>query len=315
MSGAVFLVSVFLVPESRYSRSLVAYNQVEVAVAEGKLDDLDAAPAPMRISERPALDFVTYQPRTIWSDMRVFVDKPDWVEGWYAFKVRYPMLQPPDLFNTDPYQNTFQVILFPNVLWAFLINGLTIGTNIAMGYVREHLQPTIESENADYNRTTYAAIVTAPPYNWPNKTASYVNTGQIVVALIALPLLGNGSDFVIKWKARRNGGVHEPETRLLLLWLPVLVGIISAVIYGQAGSHPEKYHWFAIVFAYAGYVSNTHTARDDRFVLTFHSTSASWAPTLQQSHTCWTPTRHARHRSWSSFARSVASFLSVPPLA
>jgi hypothetical protein len=74
-----------------------------------------------------------------------------------------------------------------------------------------------------------------------------------VVAFVALPLLGNGSDFVIKWRARRNGGMHEPENRLLMLWIPTLIGVMSAVLYGQAGEHPEKYHWFVIVFANAGY--------------------------------------------------------------
>jgi hypothetical protein len=70
---------------------------------------------------------------------------------------------------------------------------------------------------------------------------------------VALPLLGNGSDYIIKWRAKRNGGVHEPESRLLLLWIPIVVAIISAVLYGLAGSNPEKYHWFAIVFAFGGY--------------------------------------------------------------
>lgn len=126
------------------------------------------------------------------------------------------------------------MLLFPNVLWAFCLNGLTIGVNIAIG-------------------TTYSNIVAAPPYSWPDASASYVNAGQIVVAFIALPLLGNGSDYIIKWRAKRNGGIHEPENRLLLLWIPLVVGIISSVLYGQAGSHPYKYHWFAIVFANAGY--------------------------------------------------------------
>jgi hypothetical protein len=74
-----------------------------------------------------------------------------------------------------------------------------------------------------------------------------------VVAFVALPLLGNGSDFVIKWRARRNGGVHEPENRLLLLWIPLIMGVIASVLYGQAGQHPDKYHWFVIVFANAAY--------------------------------------------------------------
>lgn len=101
--------------------------------------------------------------------------------------------------------------------------------------------------------TTYGNIVTAPPYNWSDSSASYVNAGQIVVAFVALPLLGNGSDFIIKWRARRNGGVHEPENRLLLLWIPLIMGVIASVLYGQAGQHPDRYHWFVIVFANAAY--------------------------------------------------------------
>ncbi|PVH98844.1 MFS general substrate transporter [Periconia macrospinosa] len=215
-SALTFLLSFFWVPESRFRRSLTAYGQF--SPEEGGEGDTSraTAPAPMRISEKPPLDTVNYAPRTIWSDMRVFTDKPDWKEGWRGFI------------------NTFQVLFFPNVLWAFCLNGLTIGVNIAIG-------------------TTYGKIVTSPPYNWSDSSASYVNAGQIVVALIALPLLGNGSDFVIRWRAKRNGGIHEPENRLLLIWIPTLMGTIAAVLYGQAGQHPEKYHWFTIVFANAAY--------------------------------------------------------------
>ena len=131
-------------------------------------------------------------------------------------------------------QNTFQILLFPNVAWAFCLNGLTIGVNIAIG-------------------TTFSTIITGPGYNWPESSASYVNAGQIVTALVALPLLGNGSDYLIKWAAKRNGGIHEPEVRLIPLCIPLTVGIVAATLQGQAGSHPYNYHWFTIVFANAGY--------------------------------------------------------------
>lgn len=128
-------------------------------------------------------------------------------------------------------------MLFPNVFWAFCLNGLTLGTNIAIG-------------------TTYGQILLSPPYSWSNSTVSYINVGQIVVSLICLPVLGNASDWIIKWRARRNGGVHEPEARLFTLIVPVVVGCLSSIIYGQAASHPEKFHWFAIVFAFSGYVTS-----------------------------------------------------------
>jgi hypothetical protein len=65
--------------------------------------------------------------------------------------------------------------------------------------------------------------------------------------------MGNGSDWLIKWRARRNNGIHEPESRLLTLVFPIAIGILSAVLYGEAAAHPERYHWFTIVFAYGGY--------------------------------------------------------------
>jgi hypothetical protein len=131
-------------------------------------------------------------------------------------------------------KQTCVVLLFPNVFWAMCLNGLTLGVNIAIG-------------------TTYGGIVTAAPYNWANRSASYVNCGQIVVALIALPLLGFGSDKLIKWRASRDGGIHEPENRIIPLILPIIVGVFTAVLYGQGAAHPEKYHWFIYVWAVAAY--------------------------------------------------------------
>ncbi|KAF7194648.1 putative MFS-type transporter [Pseudocercospora fuligena] len=215
LAAIVLLVSIPFVPESKYDRSLAAYGQATEEEIEQN-PDLAASAKPVRMSERPAFDLVRYQPRTIWSDMRLFVNEADWWEGWYTFF------------------HTFQILLFPNVFWAFCLNGLTLGVNIALG-------------------TTYSTIVTSAPYNWPASSASYVTPGQIVTALVALPLLGYGSDKAIKWRSRRNGGVHEPENRLILLWIPILIGAIACVIYGQAGAHPEKFHWFAIAWSYAAY--------------------------------------------------------------
>lgn len=101
--------------------------------------------------------------------------------------------------------------------------------------------------------TTYSTIVSSPPYNWPNSSASYVNCGQIVVAIAALPLLGHGSDYLIKYFARRNGGMHEPEIRIIPLIVPVVVGVFTSAIYGVAAANPYQYHWFAYVWGVAAY--------------------------------------------------------------
>ena len=58
---------------------------------------------------------------------------------------------------------------------------------------------------------------------------------------------------LIKWKAKRNNGVHEPEVRLLPLLLPAIVATFTAVLYGQGAVHPQGYHWFLYVWVVAGY--------------------------------------------------------------
>lgn len=100
--------------------------------------------------------------------------------------------------------------------------------------------------------TTYATPLAAPPYNWAPKWLGVGNAGQIVVAFIALPFLGFGSDKLIKSRARKNGGIHEPEARLLTLGLPIVIGIISCVIFGYAYDHPYQFHWFALIFGMTG---------------------------------------------------------------
>lgn len=74
-----------------------------------------------------------------------------------------------------------------------------------------------------------------------------------MTALLALPLLGQGSDWLIKRMAKRNGGLHEPEVRLIPLIIPIIVGTFTAILYGQGAAHPEKYHWFIYVWAVAAY--------------------------------------------------------------
>ncbi|KAI9933439.1 hypothetical protein MW887_007912 [Aspergillus wentii] len=217
LAGAQFIVAVLFLPETKYDRSLSAYQESSSDSASST--DFEAKlgkPAYLVCKKKPPLDYVHYQPRTWKSDMRLWIGKPEWGKA------------------LDVLKQTFLLLFFPNVLWALCLNGLTIGVNIAI-------------------QTTYSTILTVAPYNWPDTSASYVNTGQIVVALIALPLLGTGSDALVRRKAQQNGGIHEPENRIIPLILPVIVGSITAVLYGQGGAHPNSYHWFVYVWAVAAY--------------------------------------------------------------
>lgn len=241
LAGAQCFVAFFFLPETKYNRDLSAYQEP----ASTSEDDLEASKSGkarvMLCKEMPPIDYVNFERRTWKSDMRLWIGEPEWYKAVEVLKVR-----PQDKVfsfltrslrvkaNCLLHQQTCELLFFPNVLWGLCLNGLTIGTNIAMA-------------------TTYGTILTAAPYNWPDTSTSYVSCGQIIVAIIALPLLGTGSDKLVRWRAERNGGIHEPETRILPLVLPIIVGTITAIFYGQGAEHPEKYHWFVYVWSIAAY--------------------------------------------------------------
>jgi hypothetical protein len=146
LSGVQLIAAFFLLPETKYERSLSSYqeNSKNSSSTDLEAESADGKHALSICTTRPALDLVNYAPRTFRSDMRLWVGPVEWnkaVEVW---------------------KNIFELMFFPNVLWALCINGLTLGVNIAIG-------------------TTYGTILHSPPYNWPDNSVSYINCGQIIV--------------------------------------------------------------------------------------------------------------------------------------
>lgn len=86
LSAVLLVVSIFLVPETRYDRSLAAYGQATEEEPKSN-PGLASEATPVRMSERSAFNLVRYKSRTIWTDMRLFSGEADWWEGWYTFFV------------------------------------------------------------------------------------------------------------------------------------------------------------------------------------------------------------------------------------
>lgn len=210
----VFIVSFLMVPETKYDRPIAAYEGLSDGSADinGKSKLVSNLD---RITTKTVreLDTIKFKPRTFISDLRLVVGKPDWKEAVLCYK------------------HMVQLFLFPNIFWVVMMNGVLLGINVAIG-------------------TTYGNILLAKPYSWASSSVGFAQGGQIVVILLGFPLLGFFSDWVVKHMSKRNGGVHEPEFRLIPLIIPTIMGTVACVVFGQAGSYPYKFHWFAIVFGY-----------------------------------------------------------------
>lgn len=129
------------------------------------------------------------------------------------------------------YKQLLQGLCVPPIVWLLLLNGAYLGIYI-------------------FEASTFSAVLLSPPYLLSFEALGYVQAGQIIVCLIFLPLLGYGSDLVIRVMSARNAGTYKPEYRLVMLLVPSVVGVISTIIYGQAGASPHDWSLAAPVITY-----------------------------------------------------------------
>ncbi|ORY14654.1 major facilitator superfamily domain-containing protein [Clohesyomyces aquaticus] len=99
-----------------------------------------------------------------------------------------------------------------------------------------------------YIGTTYAVVLSSPPYNLSSSLLIHVNTSSGVGSLLAWPLGGVLIGRILSRMSRRNKGVREAEHYLFGYILPVLTGSLSTLIYGCAVHY--KWHFTTYYLSY-----------------------------------------------------------------
>lgn len=120
----------------------------------------------------------------------------------------------------------FPLFIQPAFLWACLIQGATIGWTVFIGVV-------------------LAAIFLGPPLFWDEVSTGYAYVGPFVGALLGFLIAGLLSDWSARYLTKRNGGIYEPEFRILLVIPQLIFGCMG--LYGFAitsvGTLAGEYHW------------------------------------------------------------------------
>lgn len=92
----------------------------------------------------------------------------------------------------------------------------------------------------------FAGLLVQPPFLWSFETLGYVFAGQIATA-VAVPIFsGHLSDWITKMLSKRNGGVSQPEYRLIALVIPLIAILISTIIFGKTAQTPADWSWAGI---------------------------------------------------------------------
>lgn len=116
----------------------------------------------------------------------------------------------------------FPLFAQPAFLWACLIQGTMIGWTVFIGVI-------------------LAAVFLGPPRWWNEVLTGYSHTGPFLGALFGFFISGALADWSAKYLTRRNGGVYEPEFRILLVVPQLVIGVVG--LYGFAATCQGPYHW------------------------------------------------------------------------
>ncbi|KAK3990002.1 protein HOL1 [Cladorrhinum sp. PSN332] len=213
-----FLTVVFFVPETRYFRDSEDQGAASPA-PESDTEKTNGGPTP-RIEARDA-------------NPPIVTSKNSWAQElslWSGI--------PPDTSIFKLFIRPLPMFAYPCVIYAFLGYAVSLVLTVAVNILNSF-------------------VLQAPPYNWSPTVNGLINIPGFIGNLIGSYAGGWLVDIFCDWKARRNKGVFEPENRLFLCVLPLLITGAGCVLFGYGVE--RTLHWTSLFFGY-GMVSFALTA-------------------------------------------------------
>lgn len=199
-TGVNFLCVFFLVPETRYQRDY----KTSMASVTGELH------ADYFKNEKtdPESPIATEVPSPLTPPGSRQIPKKTFVQNlslWSGI--------PKDMNIPKMFLRPFALIMYPAVIYAFLGYAIALCLVVAVNLVNSF-------------------ILEAPPYNWSIAKDGLINIPGIIGNVIGSFFSGWVVDRYCDWRTRKNNGVFQPESRLTLLILSLLIVPSGALLFG-----------------------------------------------------------------------------------
>jgi MFS family permease len=213
MYGAWILVLFFFCPETAYCRP----SSFDVDL--GTEDKITQA-----IDDRKA-------EATNVEDIEVGASSTDIVEDkhsyWHDLKIFHGRVCDDSFFKV--LARPLMMLIFPQVIFSFVAYGLTSSWLIVVG-------------------SMLAELFMAPPYNFSVSGVGLVSISPLIGAIVGAFISGPAADKIITYMSRKNGGVYEPEFRLVIIIVPLILGGMSFFGFGISLQNEDP--WIGAVFFY-----------------------------------------------------------------
>ncbi|KAK4938433.1 hypothetical protein LTR10_021150 [Elasticomyces elasticus] len=93
---------------------------------------------------------------------------------------------------------------------------------------------------------TVALILGSAPYSFSAEMIGVAYISCVIGVSVGCFLSGHLSDWIARYMARRNNGVREPEHRLWLALIPMVIHPVGCILYGVGAAH--HVHWVGVLF-------------------------------------------------------------------
>lgn len=126
---------------------------------------------------------------------------------------------------------TRPVILFfyPAVLWGFLIYGTTLTWIVVFSVVN-------------------GVIFVSPPYNFTVSQTGLISLSPFILTIIGEMISGPLNDWICLYLTKKNKGIYEPEFRLVLIIVVIILGTVG--FFGFGATVHYQTHWSGPVLTF-----------------------------------------------------------------
>ncbi|KIX00633.1 uncharacterized protein Z518_09698 [Rhinocladiella mackenziei CBS 650.93] len=156
-------------------------------------------------------------------------------------------------------QNPLRLVLAPFVclanpatVWGCLTQGISSGWWVATSFV-------------------LAQIWSVPPYNLSAASVGYLYVGPFVGGFLAVLFMSFSSDPIVRYAARKNCGVYEPEFRIYPMIVALVTGILGLFLFGNMVEAGKGYYVASCLHGIYGFSVNTAGAVMNSYVVDAHS--------------------------------------------
>lgn len=206
---------VLFVPETRYNR--------DVTAAMGSSDTAVTTSSSEEAVERAEKATATAKPASNDGEVEQLPRKT-WLQEMSLWSGT-----PKDTNLFEMFVRPFTLIAYPAVIFAFIGYAVTLAWVVAINILNSF-------------------VLQAPPYNWSPSVNGLINIPGLLGNLVGAFTSGWLVDRYSDYRAKKNGGVFQPESRLVLLIIPTIIVPAGCILFGYGVA--ETLNWTSLFFGY-----------------------------------------------------------------